>query len=250
MGEELHSRGDKPSCAPRLAGTVAQGSQSQGNPDSASCRMKIITRAEAKTRGLKRYFTGEPCCRGHVRERSVTSHQCLDCAIIYTKERRILNPEKSRAIHLKSSRKRYRRHRKKILAQQRAGRRCDPYRKQKQNAYRAKNRERIVACQRECYRRNGRTQKKWKYRHQCTVCGSTFRSCFPNAKVCSGACRTKKDKATFQYWWKFGPINPTGEAQWLRKNVAQLRAVKRYLRDRKQYPSPAEASALGLTLPT
>lgn len=40
--------------------------------------MKIISRKEAKALGLKRYFTGKPCCRGHVAERYTTGN-CLDC---------------------------------------------------------------------------------------------------------------------------------------------------------------------------
>jgi hypothetical protein len=40
---------------------------------------EIITRAEAKALGLKRYFTGEPCKHGHVCERLVHKWECLEC---------------------------------------------------------------------------------------------------------------------------------------------------------------------------
>ena len=40
----------------------------------------IITKSEAKARGLKRYFTGKPCKRGHMCERSVSTSNCLECA--------------------------------------------------------------------------------------------------------------------------------------------------------------------------
>jgi hypothetical protein len=50
--------------------------------------MEIITRAQAKARGLKRYFTGEACKRGHVAERSVASHGCMDCAHLRWRRRR------------------------------------------------------------------------------------------------------------------------------------------------------------------
>jgi hypothetical protein len=40
---------------------------------------KIISRAEAKRRGLKTYFTGRPCKRGHVSERRVGSQTCVEC---------------------------------------------------------------------------------------------------------------------------------------------------------------------------
>lgn len=41
--------------------------------------MEIIQRAEAKERGLKRYFDGKPCRAGHIAERLVSSCQCVEC---------------------------------------------------------------------------------------------------------------------------------------------------------------------------
>ncbi len=41
--------------------------------------MEIMTRAAAKARGLKRYFTGKPCKRGHITERYVVDYSCVDC---------------------------------------------------------------------------------------------------------------------------------------------------------------------------
>jgi hypothetical protein len=40
---------------------------------------EIITRAEAKARGLKRYFTGKPCKSGHFSHRTAPDGQCLEC---------------------------------------------------------------------------------------------------------------------------------------------------------------------------
>lgn len=42
---------------------------------------KIITRAAAIDAGLVRYFTGEPCIRGHVSERFVSSGGCCQCGL-------------------------------------------------------------------------------------------------------------------------------------------------------------------------
>jgi hypothetical protein len=42
-------------------------------------RLKIITRAQAKVRGLTRYFSGRPCCHGHVAERYVCNYRCIEC---------------------------------------------------------------------------------------------------------------------------------------------------------------------------
>lgn len=40
---------------------------------------KTITRAEAKAQGLKRYFTGRACKRGHIAERQTDNGVCVDC---------------------------------------------------------------------------------------------------------------------------------------------------------------------------
>lgn len=40
---------------------------------------EIITRKEARAQGLKRYFTGAPCKRGHIAERHVSNLTCIEC---------------------------------------------------------------------------------------------------------------------------------------------------------------------------
>jgi 5-methylcytosine-specific restriction endonuclease McrA len=40
---------------------------------------EIITRAEARAKGLKRYFSGEPCGNGHIAERFVCNSMCCEC---------------------------------------------------------------------------------------------------------------------------------------------------------------------------
>jgi hypothetical protein len=45
--------------------------------------MKIISRKQAKAKALKRYFTGEPCKRGHVAERQVSTRACFGCKAVY-----------------------------------------------------------------------------------------------------------------------------------------------------------------------
>ena len=65
------------------------------------------TRAEAIARGLTRYFTGEPCKRGHIAERRVSTHVCVECSKVlqeiqketkraYDAARYRANPEKVR----------------------------------------------------------------------------------------------------------------------------------------------------------
>lgn len=42
--------------------------------------MPIKDRQRAILEGRKRYFTGKPCSRGHVSERYVKGHMCVECA--------------------------------------------------------------------------------------------------------------------------------------------------------------------------
>jgi hypothetical protein len=41
--------------------------------------MQIISKAEAKAKGLRLYFTGKPCKHGHVAEREVFNATCAEC---------------------------------------------------------------------------------------------------------------------------------------------------------------------------
>ena len=46
---------------------------------------QIITRKEAKANGLKKYFTGKPCQRGHISERTFPNGDCLKCMPVQQK---------------------------------------------------------------------------------------------------------------------------------------------------------------------
>lgn len=50
--------------------------------------MEIISRADAKEKGLTRYFSGEPCKFGHVSLRSVRDAKCVECALSRQNEKR------------------------------------------------------------------------------------------------------------------------------------------------------------------
>jgi 5-methylcytosine-specific restriction endonuclease McrA len=56
---------------------------------------EIISREDAIAKGLKRYFTGDPCKHGHVTERRCRDHRCMVC---YAIEKR--SPE-SKALNVK-----------------------------------------------------------------------------------------------------------------------------------------------------
>lgn len=47
---------------------------------------RIVTRAQALSLGLKRYFTGKPCKHGHIAERTVDSCTCAECNRIISDE--------------------------------------------------------------------------------------------------------------------------------------------------------------------
>lgn len=54
---------------------------------------EIISRAEAKAKGLKSYFTDKPCLRGHIDLRSVTGCECYECRRIRNREWHQENPD-------------------------------------------------------------------------------------------------------------------------------------------------------------
>lgn len=59
----------------------------------------IISRADAKAAGLKRYFTGEPCKHGHIAERQVGDGKCVVCSSKHATEWGHKNLDKRRAWH-------------------------------------------------------------------------------------------------------------------------------------------------------
>jgi hypothetical protein len=56
-----------------------------------------IGREEAKSRGLKRYFTGRPCLRGHISERYSPNGYCVECHAAWGRAEYASDPGKARA---------------------------------------------------------------------------------------------------------------------------------------------------------
>ena len=46
---------------------------------------EIISYSEAKSKGLKRYYTGNPCSHGHISERMCSNGRCIECLKEYKK---------------------------------------------------------------------------------------------------------------------------------------------------------------------
>jgi hypothetical protein len=65
----------------------------------------IISKQEAKEQGLKRYFTGKPCSKGHISERLVSTSQCTECLAEYRKNKPI-DKEKIKEYNAKVTAKR------------------------------------------------------------------------------------------------------------------------------------------------
>jgi hypothetical protein len=61
--------------------------------------LEIISRDEAKEKGLTHYFTGVPCFRNHLTVRYVSTHQCYEChKLKRTKYVRVVKDKHARAI--------------------------------------------------------------------------------------------------------------------------------------------------------
>ena len=59
-------------------------------------KMDIVSREEAKEKGLTHYYTGKSCKYGHYATRSIKGRKCLECDRIDKKRIRLANPEKVR----------------------------------------------------------------------------------------------------------------------------------------------------------
>lgn len=67
----------------------------------------IVTRVEAMRLGLKRYFTGRSCKRGHIAERYVVTRMCLQCSPIFQKKWRSTLSDDRREQQNKDQKRRY-----------------------------------------------------------------------------------------------------------------------------------------------
>lgn len=60
--------------------------------------MEVISRKDARQKGLRRYFTGKPCKHGHLTHRSVSCAICAACERDRQNAKRKRNPEKEKAL--------------------------------------------------------------------------------------------------------------------------------------------------------
>ena len=121
--------------------------------------MQIISRKVAKSQGLKKYFTGKPCKRGHVVERHVSDKSCCQCRSDKSKQWHLDNKEyhdeinrlwywANRERHLKNNRRWREENRAKYLA--------------RIKRYREENRERVNSGIRRWQRRQWATNPEYR----------------------------------------------------------------------------------------
>lgn len=71
----------------------------------AGVRPTIISRASARAAGLKRYFTGRPCKRGHFAYRFMANSQCSKCASERAKANPSAGLKRGRAWYARNAKK-------------------------------------------------------------------------------------------------------------------------------------------------
>lgn len=123
---------------------------------------QIITRAEAKALGLKRYFTGNPCKHGHVSERETVNKCCRECLKSYHAKRRALPENKEKARF--ASRESYLRNREKVLERGRF-RAASGYNKE----YYYKNKEKFIEGVKTWIKANPERRKAYRNNRRCAV---------------------------------------------------------------------------------
>jgi len=82
--------------APARGVTAKSGGPTPGPPTHMT--KEIISRAEAKSAGLKRFFTGLLCANGHISERQVSSGNCLACSAERKRTSRQKEPERHKTV--------------------------------------------------------------------------------------------------------------------------------------------------------
>lgn len=112
--------------------------------------MEIISKKEAKKLGLKNYFTGKPCSKGHLAERKVSCGNCILCQRENNKTYREQHKEKIQAYNKEYLKKYYAENKEKLLANQREYWEKNKHRfSERQAEYREKNREQKRLSDRE-----------------------------------------------------------------------------------------------------
>lgn len=111
--------------------------------------MEVISKESAMALGLKKYFSGESCCHGHIAPRFVTGGKCVECnrdANRRAKEYHRKYREDHQEEHAAYCRAYYEAHREDLTARKREYRRAFPEKERaSQQRWRGRNEERLKA---------------------------------------------------------------------------------------------------------
>lgn len=114
---------------------------------------EVVSLKEAKARGLKHYFTGKPCKRGHIDTRLVSIRACMSCMRMYQKEYYERYPDRLR----ERGRQYYKNNREQCIQQTRDWEKKNPGMKAKYDKeYYLRNREKVRKQARKNYLSNRR----------------------------------------------------------------------------------------------
>lgn len=124
--------------------------------------MKILTRQDALKSGEALYFTGKPCKRGHISQRSSVKSECIECKKETGRERYLKNATKYKA----AANSRYKEKKEQIRVEMAAyyqrnkKRRCEAAKKYREEnpdrmkIWRKENREELIQYERDYKARN------------------------------------------------------------------------------------------------
>lgn len=166
----------------------------------------LITADEAFKIGLKKYFTGIACKRGHICERWVSSHCCVEC----------------KEIHVKSWQQR---NKQKLAAYKRESRKLNPEKvREQETKYRQHDREARKARQRiraKTYAEKNRIKQVIlagrEKPNECEICGDR------DVRICYDHCHTT---GLFRGWLCVRCNSALGL---VRDNITILEKLKSYL---------------------
>ena len=112
---------------------------------------EIITRAEAKALGLKKYFTGKPCKNGHIAERFLSGYTCLECS----RDQQLRSSEYRKAYNKNYYPNWYEENKEKVLEQHKVlHEKNREYNNARCRQYYADNKERIKRHRQQYYKNN------------------------------------------------------------------------------------------------
>jgi hypothetical protein len=126
-----------------------------------------MTRDEAKTLGIARFFNGKPCPAGHICERYVCNQRCCECQRLSLIKNRSKYPLRTTELQKIHAKKAYAKNRERILDRQRSFRQANPdaSRAWARKSYK-KNKHKKIEYGKEYQKNNAEKCAKWARRYR------------------------------------------------------------------------------------